>query len=110
MNRHNPEPWRTGHHNAVVCDTPTAHKDVDNYKAYGGFLIAESIGEHNAKRVVECVNACANFENAIDLRKQRNYLLIAMIEIRTKLTVCSQSTAREAKDTCNATLNKIAAL
>jgi hypothetical protein len=65
--KHTPEPWRVGKL-TVIADTNQGLsingsycKQALNY--YGGYLIAESITENNASRIVACVNACAGMDD-----------------------------------------------
>lgn len=63
--KHTPEPWRTGNvSTTVVADSDdglhiTGATGPDALEYYGGNLIAESVSEENARRIVACVNACA---------------------------------------------------
>lgn len=57
--KHNPAPWTMGIGHCIVSDTPVPEmggSDATDY--YGGHLIAESVVERNAERIVACVNAC----------------------------------------------------
>lgn len=62
MENHTPEPWvKKG---STVISPSRGGLTVEEYDEqtwtyYGGYLIAESITDANARRIVACVNACA---------------------------------------------------
>ena len=66
---HTQEPWRVGKSGAVVADYKVPEMGgSDDVDYYGGHLIAESVVQRNAVRIVSCVNACAGIPSE-DLKK-----------------------------------------
>lgn len=68
--KHTREPWHAkGHH--IIAETVTRDRDqsthsyLDEVTYYGGFLVAESMNEPNAKRAALCVNACIGLSNEV---------------------------------------------
>lgn len=71
---HTPEPWKLGRAGSVISESKdgleiigATGEEAINY--YGGNLIAESISQANAARIVACVNACAGIENPQEYMK-----------------------------------------
>jgi hypothetical protein len=52
--KHTPGPWRRGLSGGIVADSPVdggVANDDDNLRAYGGYLIAETIAECNRELI-----------------------------------------------------------
>ena len=67
---HTPTPWKLGRMGAVVSESSEGIEmggamGKEAIKYYGGNLIGESISQANAKRIVECVNACEGVPSEI---------------------------------------------
>lgn len=62
-----PAPWRVGRSGTVVADTPIEGgvSGTTDTGYYGGHLIAETVTPANAKRIVQCVNACAGIPSEV---------------------------------------------
>ena len=73
--QHSKEPWRISQRElpgqppvcagAVVCEPGEGANKLggaDDYAAYGGHLIAESVCPADARRIIACVNACTGIE------------------------------------------------
>ena len=55
-------PWRIGRPGSIVADEPVPEiSGSDDVEYYGGHLIGESVSKGNARRIVACVNACAEW-------------------------------------------------
>lgn len=60
--------WKVGRGGYCVVSTEPV-PEVNGSEAveyYGGHLIGESMSEANARRIVDCVNACDGMENPAD--------------------------------------------
>lgn len=89
MENHTPEPWvKKG---STVISPSRGGLTVEEYDEqtwtyYGGYLIAESITDANARRIVACVNACAGIPSealeAGAIREMREAIEIALGEVR----------------------------
>lgn len=76
--------WEVGRGAYCVVSTETV-PEVNGSEAveyYGGHLIGESMSEANAKRIVDCVNACEGMEKPSDeISKLRGERDAAMDEL-----------------------------
>lgn len=62
MRKHTPEPWRVAARALVRLDSAYLVEPVDHHDyEYGATLAATS--QHDARRIVACVNACAGMRN-----------------------------------------------
>lgn len=64
---HSKEPWRKGiDYNSIVSDDSSGPmvNGAEAVEHYGGYMVAESVAEANARRIVACVNACAGLDTA----------------------------------------------
>ena len=77
--KHTKEPWKISddpdYPEAVILAGETMVADANIFGAGS----SKKINMANAKRIVECVNACAGIESPLDLRRQRDELREALI-------------------------------
>lgn len=70
--KHTKEPWKISddpdYPEAVILAGETMVADANIFGAGS----SKKINMANAKRIVECVNACAGIESPLDLRRQRD--------------------------------------
>lgn len=66
MSAHTPGPWRKGK-GTVLSDRPIEGGPLgaNDFQHYGGFLIAESVTEDNAARIIHCANVHEELKTAL---------------------------------------------
>lgn len=92
--KHTKEPWRISddpdYPEAVILTDETIIADANIFGANS----SKKKNMANAKRIVECVNACAGIENPLDLRRQRDELREAL---ETLLNACKALPATDGR-------------
>jgi len=88
--KHTPAPWKLGRMGVVISENSKGIEIVgamgkEAFEYYGGNLIGESISQANAKRIVECVNACEGIPSSILTSPSRkNHAFFEAIEFELK--------------------------
>lgn len=62
MSEHSKTPWRMGsaRYGAIVADEVVNNlgsNTEESVKAYGGYMVAESVSKANAEHIINCVNS-----------------------------------------------------
>lgn len=73
--------WREGgHYGAVVSDLPSGYDDNENVSIYGGYMICESVLDHNMPLILQARELAAE---VVELREAMNEIALTTHETHT---------------------------